>query len=79
MSQYNLNILINSIFKNSWFVNLNKEIWEISKNFGWFTEKLSKAWGEFYAISELVKPLQNAIWWAVKSSINEFQDFEKQI
>lgn len=79
MSTYNLNILINSIFKNSWIINLNKWVWEITKTVEWLTEKLSKTWSEFYAISELVKPLQKAISWAIKGSIDEFQDFEKQM
>lgn len=79
MSDYKINIWIFTILKNNWIVRLNNSFWEVNKTIETFTSKLTKAWIEFTAISDLTKPLRNAIWWAIKGSIDEFQDFEKQM
>lgn len=71
MKDYNLQIIINTILKNSWIINLSKNINEVTKTTLSFSEKMAKVSAEFTAISTVAWTLKEKLWWIFWNTINE--------
>lgn len=71
MKYYNLQIIINTILKNSWIINFNKNIDEVTKKTLSFSEKLAKVSAEFTTISTFAWTLKEKLWWIFWNAIDE--------
>ena len=62
MKDYNLQIIINTVLKNSWIINFKKSINEATKSTLSFSEKIAKISAEFTAISTVAWTLKEKLW-----------------
>ncbi|RKW20115.1 hypothetical protein D8B46_10075, partial [Candidatus Gracilibacteria bacterium] len=71
MKDYNLQIIINTILKNSGIINLSKNINEVTKTTLSFSEKMAKVSAEFTAISTVAGTLKEKLGGIFGNTINE--------
>ena len=62
MKDYNLNIVINTILKNSWITNLNNSLKNVTNTSINLTEKLADTSSKFVLIRELAWTLKEKLW-----------------
>lgn len=79
MKDYNLQIIINTILKNSWIISLNKNIENTQKVTKSFSERISDLSSQFVSMSTSAWIIKDKLWWLFWNAISEAENLRNSM